>query len=152
MLMDELASMVVDDMAQDESWDAESSGVGILDCSPSELAGVVVELGLELASTPTCAAGPMDPFDVCAVCLELGQHCTCNVWTRPPEYNSADELERFMYHWPCCFSMMRAARHGALVSIGQALVYVQGIAHACYGYRWPTDRHRLFTALSVCSH
>ena len=48
--------------------------------------------------------------------------------------------------------MIRAKRHGALVAIGQAAAYVQGIALACYSLGGPTDGHRLFTALSVCSH
>ena len=51
-------------------------------------------------------------------------------------------------HRPCCFSMMRSTRHGALVSIGQAVVYLQGTALACYGHRWPSARRHLFTALS----
>ena len=30
--------------------------------------------------------------------------------------------------------MMRTSRHDALVAIGQAVVYVQGIARACYSH------------------
>ena len=35
--------------------------------------------------------------------------------------------------------MMRTKSHGALVAIGQAVVYVQVIARACYSHGGPTE-------------
>ena len=35
--------------------------------------------------------------------------------------------------------MMRAARPGGLVAIGQAVAYIQVIARACYTHEGPTD-------------
>ena len=47
--------------------------------------------------------------------------------------------------------MIPGPQHGALVALGRAVVYVQGIARACYGHEGPTDRHSLFSVHSLFS-
>lgn len=56
-------------------------------------------------------------------------------------------------HAPKCNHFILYTSVGLVVVIVMVVQgLVQGIARTCYSHEGPTNGHRLFTALSVCSH